>query len=215
MDKNIEFIRSLIKENALTYKLRQQDEAEYIPIIKKEVMQFMLVIVELTKTKKILEVGTANGYSSICFANAIGENADIITIESDELRVSKARENIRLFNLDNHIHVIHDDAQCALRRMLGEDMFDIIFLDGPKTHYIDMLDDCKRLLKQGGLLIADNVLYFGMISGYKDTPKKKRTSVHHLREFLDLIFEDKEMLSSVINFEDGLLISIKKGSDKN
>jgi predicted O-methyltransferase YrrM len=215
MDQNIEFIRALINENSSTYKLREYDEARFVPIIRKEVMQFILVIIELAKIKKILEIGTANGYSSICFANTIGEHADIMTIENNESRVNKARENIHSFHLDNNIDVIHDDAQCVLRHMVGENIYDMIFLDGPKTHYVDMFPECKRLLKKDGLLIADNVLYFGMTSGRKDTPKKKRTSVYHLREFLDLIFEDKEMLSSVINFENGLLISMKKGSEKN
>lgn len=215
MDKNLEFIRSLIKENSLTDKLRKIDETNYIPIIRKEVMQFILVIIELTNIAKILEIGTANGYSSICFANAIGEHADIITIESDENRVHKARENIHSFNLDNKISVVHDDAQCVLSHMVGENIYDMIFLDGPKTHYINMLPDCKRLLKDGGLLLADNVLYFGMTSGQNNIPKKKRTSAYHLRDFLDTVFKDEQMLSSVINFEDGLLISMKKGSENH
>ncbi|NMC56611.1 MAG: O-methyltransferase [Eubacteriaceae bacterium] len=212
MDRNIEYIRSLIKENPDTLKLRKQEEENYIPIIRPEVMQFISVMIKIADIKKILEIGTAEGYSSICFCRAIGKDADITTIESEEQRVNTARKNIESFNLDKNVTVIHDDAVKALSYMTGHNVFDMIFLDGPKTHYLEMLPDCIRLLKEGGILLADNVLYFGMTSGEKEIPKKKRTSAYHLRDFLEAVSSSYELDTSIINFEDGLVISVKKGT---
>jgi len=211
MDKNINYIRSLIKEDPDTLKIRKGEEENHIPIIRPEVMQLILVIIKIAGIKKILEIGTADGYSSICFCNFIGQEADITTIECDEERVKKARQNISELNFDKSITVINDDAVKALRYMTGRDIFDMVFLDGPKTHYIEMLPDCIRLLKKGGILIADNVLYFGMTSGKREIPKKKRTSAYHLREFLYEISNNSSLMTSIINFEDGLVISVKKG----
>lgn len=215
MDKNIEYIRSLIKEDKDTYALRKLEETGHIPIIRPEVMQFISVIINIAGIKKILEIGTADGYSSICFCKTIGQDADITTIESDEQRVCTARKNIESFNLNKNIAVIHDDAVNALLYMTGRNVFDMIFLDGPKTHYLEMLPDCVRLLKEGGILIADNVLYFGMTSGEKEIPKKKRTSAYHLRDFLEAVSNSGELNTSIINFEDGLSISVKKGKKIN
>lgn len=215
MDKNIEYIRSLIKEDEDTYILRKEEETDHIPIIRPEVMQFISVIIKIAGIKKILEIGTANGYSSICFCKMIGKEADITSIESEEQRVLAARENIEKFNLGKNITVIYDDAVNAIMHLTGSGAYDMVFLDGPKTHYIQMLPDCIRLLKDGGILIADNVLYFGMTSGQKDIPRKKRTSAYHLREFLDNISNHPYLETSVINFEDGLAISVKKGTVKH
>ena len=211
MDKNIEYIRSLIKENADTLALRKTEEENYIPIIRAEVMQFLSVIIKIAGVKKVLEIGTANGYSSICFAKFIGADADITSVEFEEQRVNKAREYIAAFDLEKNITVICDDAVKAVSYMTGQNIYDMIFLDGPKTHYLAILPDCIRLLKQGGLLIADNVLYFGMTSGQIDIPKKKRTSAYHLRDFLDAVSDNENLVTSIINFEDGLALAVKKG----
>ena len=213
MDKNIEYIRSLLQESEETLELRKREEDSYIPIIRPEVMQFISVIIKIAGIKKILEIGTANGYSSICFCRAIGKEADITTIESEEQRALNARDNIEKFNLGKNITVINDDAVSAIMHITGSGIYDMVFLDGPKTHYTQMLPDCIRLLKEGGILIADNVLYFGMTSGEREIPKKKRTSAYHLREFLEEISNNTLLTTSVINFEDGLTISVKKGRE--
>ena len=215
MDKNIEYIRSLIKESEDTYILRKVEETDHIPIIRPEVMRFISVIINIAEIKKILEIGTANGYSSICFCEAIGKDANITTIESNEQRVFAARENIAKFKLEKNITVINDDAVNAIMHLTGSGAYDMVFLDGPKTHYVQMLPDCIRLLKDGGILIADNVLYFGMTSGEREIPKKKRTSAYHLREFLEEVSNSPYLTTSVINFEDGLAISVKKGTKIN
>ncbi len=214
VDKNIQYIRSLLKEEQDTGRLRREEEQRHIPVIRPEVLRLLTLCIRLSKTEKILEIGAGEGYSAICFAKAIGENADIITIEQDEERVHAARSNIQAFGLKKAITVIHDDAAAACRSMPGEEIFDMVFLDGPKTHYLSLLDDCIRLVTTGGLIVADNVLYFGMVSGEKELLRKKRTSTEHLQEFLEAVTTDARLLTAIINFEDGLAISMKK-EEKN
>ncbi len=214
MDKNIEYIRWLLEESTETDKLRHEEEKRHIPIIRPEVLRLLKVLIALSKAEKILEIGTGEGYSAICFAKAIGTKADITTIEHDEQRVVRARDNIKKMNLEKAITVIHDDASIVCRSMPGEEIFDLIFLDGAKTQYRALLDDCIRLVKTGGMIVADNVLYFGMVSGEKHLPRKKRTSTSQLRDFLEAIATHPRLLTSIINFEDGLSISIKKEENK-
>ena len=126
VDKNIQYIRSLLKEEQDTGRLRREEEKRHIPVIRPEVLRLLTLCIRLSKTEKILEIGAGEGYSAICFAKAIGENADIITIEQDEERVYAARSNIQTFGLEKAITVIHDDAAAACRSMPGEEIFDMV-----------------------------------------------------------------------------------------
>ena len=138
----------------------------------------------------------------------MGEGSSVKTVERDEIRYIEAKNNIKKYGYDDNIKLIMDDAGEVLKR--EEDMYDVVFLDGNKGHYIHMLEDCKRILKPGGLLICDNVLFRGMIDKSSPLIRRKITIVKRLRMFLDAISEDSELTTSVLPIGDGLSISIKK-----
>lgn len=203
MDKTIQYIRSLLEEDTDCAVLRQGQEARHIPVIRPEALRLLTILLKVSKSTKVLEIGTGEGYSAICFARAIGKQADITTIDHDEERVKAARDNIVKFQLENAVTVIYDDAEKACRSMAGEELFDLIFLDGAKTHYLSLLEDCIRLVKTGGLIVADNVLYFGMVPGEKQPPRKKRTSTTHLRDFLEAVTTHPRLLTQSLILRTG------------
>lgn len=195
------------KEDIL-YAFRMEARENNIPIITDDVERLIKIIIKAVNAKNILEVGAAVGYSSCVFVNAMGENSKVKTIERDETRYKEAVINIKKYGYDKNIEILNEDATLVLEN--EKDMYDIVFLDGNKGHYIHMLKDCKRVLKKGGLLICDNVLFRGMID--KSTPliRRKITIVKRLRMFLEAISSDKELTTSVLPIGDGLSISIKK-----
>ena len=131
----------------------------------------------------------------------------VTTIERDERMYFKAVKNIKQFGMDGKIKVILADAQEALRNLDG--LYDMIFLDGAKSHYIHMLEDCIRLIKHNGLILADNVSFRGMVTGQSPQIRRKITIIKRLRSFLDEINKRQDLVSCVLPIGDGLSVSVK------
>lgn len=182
----------------------------YIPILLDETLNFISIILKVLKPKKILEIGTAIGYSSMMFSKFLDTDGRIDTIEIDKERIDMAWENINNFDLSDKIRILEGDAGEIIKYL--NDSYDFIFLDGPKGQYKEYLDDCVRLLSDKGILIADNVLYRGKVEGDQDIKRKHRTFVVNLREYINILMSRKDLVSSLVDIGDGLTISTKKGN---
>lgn len=188
--------------------MRSFASENYVPIIRPETERILCSLIKEKAPKRMLELGAAIGYSSISFSRFIDEDGIIITVERDSERAEMARANIAEAGLKHKIRLIEDDALTLLRSM--DRGVDIIFLDADKSHYIDYYEDCLRLLNDGGIIVADNVLFAGMVEKEGIAEKKHRTIVNNLREFLKTVEEDERVESKLLKIEDGIMIITKK-----
>lgn len=186
-------------------EIKKQALEEHIPIIMDDTLA--VITEKIQKEKKnldtILEIGTAVGYSAICFTKLLAPNGRIDTIERDEERITKAKENIRSVGVENQIRIYEGDAVEILPTL--EQKYDMVFIDAAKGKYPLFFQEACRMLKKDGVIFADNVLYKGYVrSDYNK--HKQRTAVRNLREFLAEI-ENKEIYQSeVLEVGDGLAI---------
>ena len=188
-------------------QIKQKALEEHIPIIMDDTMQEVGKILEEIKPKKILEIGTAVGYSAIRFSKYLSENGYIDTIERDEERIIEAKQNIKNLNLESKIHIFEGDAVEILPTL--NDKYDVVFIDAAKGKYPIFLNEALRMLDDGGIIIADNVLYKGYVmSDYNK--HKQRTAVRGLREFLKNLQENENLSTEILEVGDGLAISKKK-----
>lgn len=202
------YIHDLISLDPELSKFKSDLADLSVPVITDEVLQLIRLFIQSNQVRSILEIGTAAGASAIFFATFMGKNGHVTTIERDDRYFIQSTDNIKRMHLEDRIEIIHNEAGKALEELEGS--YDMIFLDGAKAHYIHMLDDCIRLLKKNGLLIADNVLFRGMVSGEKPLIRRKITIVKRMRSFLDAISSDERLLTTVLPIGDGVSISVKK-----
>lgn len=187
-----------IKEKALN---------EHIPIIMDDTLEVVGKVLQELKPNKILEIGTAVGYSAICFSKYLGKDGRIDTIERDEERISEAKINIKDLNLEEKINIIKGDA-VEILPMLNE-KYDAIFIDAAKGKYPFFLKEAMRMLSPKGVIIADNILYKGYtLSDYNK--HKQRTAVRGLREYLKELEENKDFETKLLEIGDGLTITKRK-----
>ncbi len=194
----------------LIESIKQRALADKVPIMEDESLNYVVNYLKENKITSLLEVGTAVGYSSICFANS-NPKLKIVTLEKDETRYNIAVENIKLANLEKRVIAVLADA----REYQLHDKFDVLFLDGPKAHNQQLLERYLRNLKEDGIVIVDN-MYF---HGYIDNPeliKKKRLKplVLKLAKFKEDMLNHPDFVSEYIEIGDGLLIC-KRREKKN
>lgn len=187
-------------------QIKQKAIDDHIPIIMDDTLEVIIKILEEIKPKKILEIGTAVGYSAIRFSKYLSEDGYIDTIERDTERVKEARENIVDLKLENKINIYEGDALEILPMLSGP--YDIAFIDAAKGKYPIFLDETLRMLGNNGIIVADNVLYKGYVmSDYNK--HKQRTAVRGLREYLKKINENESLNTEILDVGDGLAISRK------
>lgn len=196
-------------------KVKELAIKENVPIIMDETLQKIKeTLKELNKNtinkntiNKILEIGTATGYSALCFSMLLTEDGEIDTIERDEERIAKAKENIKILEGNKKINLYEGDAVEILKQMNNK--YDLIFIDASKSKYPIFLEESLRMLNQNGIIFADNVLYKGYVmSDYNK--HKQRTAVTHLREFIKNATENEELHTEISEVGDGLAIIYKK-----
>ena len=193
------------KEETLK-RIKKEALENKVPILQDASLDLILMILNIKNPKKILEIGTAVGYSAINFAS-IDSAPFVKTIEIKENMYNIAKENIKSMELQNQIEVVLADATEYLKNLDEENLYDVVFIDAAKGQYLVFLENAIRLVKDGGLIIADNVLFKGrVLSDYNE--HKHRTAVNRLRTYLKLIEEDKRLKSTVVNIGDGVAISI-------
>ncbi len=204
-----EYIRKTIKQNTGILKELENHALEnHVPIIQPEVAALLTLLGRLVKPVRILEVGTAIGYSSILLSRILEPGGRIDTIERYALMIEKAKGNIKAAGLENTINIIEGDALEVLKCL--DRPYDMIFLDAAKGQYPEFLPECVRVLKKGGLLVSDNVLYKGMIANEELVVRRKKTIVKRLRDFLDSLCRDESLDTSIIPIGDGVALSYKK-----
>lgn len=203
-----EYLRKDIPQRSGILKELEDYATEHsVPIVQPETAQLLEVLSAIKRPKRILEVGCAIGYSAILMAQYLDEDGTVTTLEWDADTAQIARENIKKAGLEHVINVINNDAKEVIPTLSAE--YDIIFLDGPKAHYIYMLNDCIRLLKKGGLLIADNVLYKGMTADDNHVIRRKITIVKRLRRFISAQMQRSELKTVVLPLGDGVTVAVK------
>lgn len=204
-----EYIRATIKPNTgILSELEEYAAINHVPIIQPEVAALMKVIGRMHRPSRILEVGTAIGYSSILFSGFLQEKGIIDTIERNDEMIEVARRKIKSVGLGETINVIAGDAIEVLACL--DKTYDMIFLDAAKGQYNEFLDLSKRMLPAGGLLVSDNVLYKGMIATDTLVVRRKKTIVNRMRSFLKTLCKDEDFETSIIPIGDGVALSYKK-----
>ncbi|MDD7733915.1 MAG: O-methyltransferase [Anaerovoracaceae bacterium] len=188
-------------------ELRKQAEADFVPIILKDTERFLDVMLSIIKPKRILEFGTAIGYSSMCFAEICGPETQIVTLEADDEMNVVSRKNIKRLGYEDRIHVVAGDALITSQYVEGE--FDLIFIDAAKSLYMDFWKEImKKNCHKGTVIICDNVLMRGKTASDDFDPLHKfRTNMRHMREFLDYITNSDEVITSVSSAGDGISMS--------
>ena len=177
-----------------------------IPILLDDSLEYITGLLEKIKPHRILEIGTAIGFSAINFSKYLDEGGRIDTIEIESLRVQQALENIEKVGVQDKIRVLEGDALDILPYLTEK--YDVIFIDASKGKYLEFFEHALRLSPVGGWIIADNVLYKGMVlSDYNK--HKQRTAVNKLRSFIDVVMETECLNSELVDIGDGLTISKK------
>lgn len=184
---------------------------DHIPILQDASLEAILMILKIAKPNKILEIGTAVGYSATQFSKyLVGENSKITTIELSDNMYAQAVQNVSDMGLEDKIEIIHADATKYLTTMdEKKEQYDIVFIDAAKGQYLVFLENALRLVKNGGIIIADNVFFNGrVLSGYNE--HRHRTATNRMKEYLRIITEDERMDSNILHIGDGISVSIVK-----
>lgn len=183
-----------------------------VPIIRQDMQSFLKVLLAIHQPKKILEVGTAVGFSAILMAENTAEDCTITTIEKYEKRIPEARKNFADADLEERITLIEGDALEVMQGL--NETYDMIFMDAAKGQYINFLPDALRLLRKGGVLISDNVLQDGdIIESHYAVERRNRTIYKRMREYLYVLKHTEGLLTSIIPTGDGAAITVKQADD--
>ena len=201
-----QFIEDLLNDTDFV-DIRKYAKENNVPIMNSQTKELIISILQIKKPKSILEIGTAIGYSSICFSKYT--DAEITTIELDKKTASIAKENFKKYNVN--VNLINDDAMKALRNI--NQGFDFVFIDANKSRYLDYFKMTSKLLNKGGIIIADNVLFRGEVCNDDIMEKRKNTLVKRLRNFLAYITDLEGFTTSVIPIGDGLTLSVRRDNE--
>lgn len=185
----------VIKEKALE---------NHVPIIMDDTLEYIYELYKNKPISSILEIGTAVGYSAICFTEILKDDGFIDTIERDEKRVIEAKENIKKAEVEDKINIISGDAVEILPTINKK--YDMVFIDAAKGKYPFFLKEALRMLNNDGMILADNILYKGYVmSDYNK--HKQRTAVRNLREYIKEVTENPNLETEILKIGDGLAVS--------
>lgn len=196
-----------LRASALVNEIRQSAYLRHIPVSTAETLQFLCLQAAAVGAKNLLEIGTAVGASGIALLETCSQ-AKLTTIEKNGDFAAEAEANFKRAGLEGRVTLLKGDAAELLDGLKGP--FDFIFLDGPKVQYVKWLPRLKGLLRVGGLLAADDVLLYGWVNGEEEVPPKRKMLVQHVREYLDAVLGDNDLLSYVADVGDGICLSVKK-----
>lgn len=209
-ERLVTYINSLDTGNTEILDQIEKEAIEaYVPIIRKEMQSFLKLLLAMQKPMRILEVGTAVGFSAILMAQYAPADCKIVTIENYEKRIPVAKENFKRAGKDEQITLLEGDAMQILPTLSGE--FDMIFMDAAKGQYINFMPDILRLLKSGGVLVSDNVLQDGdIIESHYVVERRNRTIYKRMREYMYELTHNEGLVTAVLPVGDGITVSAKK-----
>ena len=188
----------------LLNEIKQKALEEHIPIIMDDTLEVIEKTLKGKEVNSILEIGTAVGYSAICFSKYLSENGFIDTIERDEERIVEAKVNVKNMELQQKINIYEGDAVEILPTLNKN--YDVVFIDAAKGKYPFFLKEALRMLNKNGIIFADNILYKGYVmSDYNK--HKQRTAVRNLREYIKEVTENPSIETEILEVGDGLAIS--------
>lgn len=210
-ERLVAYLHSLETENSEILEQIEKEALEtYVPIIRKEMQSFLKVLLLMKRPLKILEVGTAVGFSAILMSEYVSEECQITTIENYEKRIPIARENFRRAGKERQITLLEGDALEVMKKL--EDSYDFIFMDAAKGQYIAYLPEVMRLLAPQGILVSDNVLQEGEIIESRFVVERRDRTIHsRMREYLYTLKHHPELETSILPLGDGVALSIRKG----
>ena len=207
-DQNVQEKDIKIEDKDFLEQVKQRARKDYIPIVRDKTAEALAKVCKEKGPKRILEIGTAIGYSGIIMLKNC--NGTLVTIEKDEERAKEAHDNFISAGLSARITQKIDDAQNVIKKLREQgEKFDLIFLDGPKGQYKNYYPFLKELLSGGGILFCDNVNLLGLVKQEGEIPHKHRSMVNHLREFIEQLKADKELQTTFYDIDDGFSISEK------
>lgn len=199
-----EYLRELLPKKDNLKDMEAYAKENHVPIIEPEVGQFLKVLLQMQDPKRILEIGTAIGYSASLMAENTSDKTIIDTIERRSDMVELAEKNIKTLGYEDRINVLEGEALDILENL--DKKYDFIFMDAAKGHYKEFFDHCMELIEPKGIIVCDNVLFRGMVASDELVKRRKITIVKRLREFLKYISDIKGYTSSIIPIGDGLAI---------
>lgn len=208
-ERMVTYINSLDRGNTpILDQIEQEARLDEVPIIRREMQSFLKVLLSMKQPKKILEVGTAVGFSAILMCEYGPEECHVTTIEKYEKRIPIAKENFRRAGKEAQITFLEGDAMEIMKGLQGE--YDFIFMDAAKGQYIHFLPEVMRLLKPQGVLVSDNVLQDGdIIQSHFAVERRNRTIYKRMREYLYELKHNDQLLTSIVPIGDGATVSIK------
>lgn len=197
--------------NPQMMNLRLSAEQDGIPIILRETESFLAVLLSIIHPERILEIGTAVGYSAAYFAQKTG--AEVVTIEKSAEMYRQASCNISSLGLSGKVRILQGDGEEQIK-LLSEKMekaFDFIFIDAAKSHYQRFLDAAIHLTHPGSVIVSDNVLFRGTVADLQEeTDRRHRTSIRRMQEYLEYLFHHPALESGLVACGDGLSVSLVK-----
>lgn len=209
-ERLVTYINSLDTGNtAMLDQIEREATADYVPIIRKEMQSFLKFLLAMKKPARILEVGTAVGFSAILMAEYDPVPCQITTIENYEKRIPIARENFKRAGKEAQIALLEGDAAEVLKTL--EDPYDFIFMDAAKGQYIHFLPEILRLLARDGVLVSDNVLQDGDVIESRFAVTRRNRTIHkRMREYLYTLTHSEELVTSVLPVGDGITLSTRR-----
>lgn len=206
-ERLVTYLYSLETENSPILELIEQEALEdRVPIIRKEMQSFLKVMLQISRPKRILEVGAAVGFSAILMGSCTPEKCRITTIENYDKRIPIARENFRRAQMEEKITLLEGDALEVMKGLPGS--YDFIFMDAAKGQYMAYLPEVLRLLSHGGILVSDNVLQDGDIIESRFAVERRDRTIHsRMREYLYTLKHHPELETSILPLGDGVALS--------
>ena len=205
-DRIVSYIHSLESQNSeILEKIEQCAIKDNVPIIRKEMESFLRVMLEISKPLNVLELGCAIGYSAILMSEYLPEGGHITTIENYDKRIVEAKANIEMAGLSSKITLLEGDAMEVMKDLESE-KYDFVFMDAAKGQYLEFLAVADRILKPGGLLVADNVLLNGWVVNLNYPRHRQKTMVYRMKEFLEQFKENPAYQCSVVPLGDGVAL---------
>lgn len=213
-ERMVTYIRSLERpENPVIEAIEQEALDSFVPIIRKETQSFLKVMMLMNRPARVLEVGTAVGFSAILMSEYLPEGSHITTIENYEKRIPIARNNFKRAGKEEQITLIEGDALKVMKTLEGP--YDFIFMDAAKGQYIYYMPEAVRLLSDGGILMSDNVLQDGDIIESRFAVERRNRTIHsRMRDYLYELKHSDVLETSIIPLGDGVALSIKKKKEE-